>query len=329
VRLFGSPLFPRPLDAPVPVASFEEELPAANVESRERIELGAAVYRVRCAGCHGVTGDGQGEAAAYMQPKPRDYRQGVFKFTSTPYGMKPVRADLVRTIRRGAKGTAMPAFRWMSEEELQAVIDYVILLSQRGEVELYVATIAEIEYDPSDDISDGVFLEGLTTVRDRWNAAESSVVYPLTPPPAYDDASIVEGRRAFLTRGCSKCHGDDGKGQTKWLSHEYIAQQESLPPAQRDQINLDVWNHPAPAADLTARMLHGGRRPIDIYRRIFTGINGTPMPSFSEALSAEPETIWQLVDYVQSIVEGRKVDFSSLAGLQSPDGAAGPPAGQP
>jgi hypothetical protein len=53
-------------------------------------------------------------------------------------------------------------------------------------------------------------------------------------------------------------------------------------------------------------MLHGGRRPLDIYRRIHTGISGTPMPAFGDALAAEPETIWNLVHYVLSIVEGRQ-----------------------
>ena len=56
------------------------------------------------AGCHGVTGDGQGPAAQYLNPPPRDYRLGQFKFTSTPRGSKPRREDLARIIRRGAKG---------------------------------------------------------------------------------------------------------------------------------------------------------------------------------------------------------------------------------
>jgi len=38
--------------------------------------------------------------------------------------------------------------------------------------------------------------------------------------------------------------------------------------------------------------------PIEIYRRIYSGINGTPMPSFANALKDNPETIWDLVSYV-------------------------------
>ena len=48
-------------------------------------------------------------------------------------------------------------------------------------------------------------------------------------------------------------------------------------------------------------MLHGGRRPIDVYRRISSGINGTPMPGFNTAL--KDEQIWQLVHFILSLVE--------------------------
>src|SRR6185369_199672 len=115
------------------------------VEKLDRLQLrhGLEVYTRQCSGCHGSTGDGQGPAAKYLSPPPRDYRLGRFKFTSTPRGSKPRRADLVRIIRRGAKGTSMPTFRWMREEELEAVIDYVILLSSRGELEYRLARVAQ------------------------------------------------------------------------------------------------------------------------------------------------------------------------------------------
>ncbi len=194
-----------------------------------RLNNGARVYRDRCVGCHGVTGDGQGEAADFLQPKPRDYRKGVFKFTSTPYGMKPSRSDLIRTIRRGAKGTSMPAFPWLPEQDLEDVIDYVILLSQRGEVEASVATIAESDYEEDEDIDPADFLDALETTQESWAAATDAVVLPVSAEPAYDAESIAAGRAAFLSKGCSKCHGEDGKGQTEWLSHEFLAEQESAP----------------------------------------------------------------------------------------------------
>jgi hypothetical protein len=113
----------------------------------------------------------------------------------------------------------------------------------------------------------------------------------------------------------------NAKGQTEWLSAEFIAAQESAPEGRRVLINYDAWNHPAPAADITARMLHGGRRPIDIYRRIYTGINGTPMPAFVHIFRENPDDLWHLVHYVIHIVDGGDptvgIDFEDVMGSTS------------
>ncbi len=322
-RFFGTPENPRQM-IPAEGADLEsEDVELVSAVDEKHLRRGAEAYNARCAGCHGVTGDGQGAAAEYLQPKPRDYRRGVFKFTSTPFGVKPTRFDLVRTVRYGAKGTSMPAFPWMTNEDLDAVVDYVIALSQRGEVEEQVAQIAEFDYAEDEQIAPGEFTDALDNVRSSWEMADQQVVQPSTARPPYDAASIAAGRRAFLTDNCWKCHGKDGKGQTDWLSHEFISEQEALPADQRIEINRDAWGEVAPAADITARMLHGGRRPIDIYRRIHTGINGTPMPAFSATFAEDPDKIWHLVHYVLSIVEGGAAE---LADEVDPTQPTDPPA---
>jgi mono/diheme cytochrome c family protein len=315
-RLFGSTLRPRLL-VPAEDGSQEDgELRLVDALDPDRLRQGAAAFKRRCAGCHGEAGDGNGVAAAYLQPRPRDYRPGVFKFTSTPYGAKPTRTDLERIVVYGAKGTSMPAFRWLPDEELQALIDFVMVLSYRGEVERSIAQIASFDYEPEDEIAWQEFTDAVRQVHERWQSAERQVVMPASVQPPYSDETIVAGRRAFLTHGCSKCHGEDGRGQTEWLSSEFLARQQSLPEEERIQINYDTWGNVAPAADLTAGMLHGGRRSIDIYRRIYTGINGTPMPAFGQALAAEPDTIWHLTHYILSVVERRQVE--GLDTIQAP-----------
>jgi cytochrome c553 len=104
-----------------------------------RLVAGYQVYSQRCVQCHGVSGDGNGPSAGSLFPRPRDYRKGIFKFTSTPYGIKPARSDLVETVRRGISGTSMPSFHLLPDADVQAVVDYVIALSQRGELELQMA----------------------------------------------------------------------------------------------------------------------------------------------------------------------------------------------
>ena len=101
------------------------------------IEGGYALYRKHCLHCHGVFGAGDGPTAAFLYPRPRDYRPGIFKFTSTnPVNAKPTRADLRKTLLYGLHGTSMPGFEAiMTPSEIEQVIDYMTFLSIRGETE--------------------------------------------------------------------------------------------------------------------------------------------------------------------------------------------------
>lgn len=264
----------------------------------ERLKRGALVYQQRCVHCHGVSGDGAGPAAAWLNPKPRDYRRGKFKFTTTPYDAKPRREDLVRTVRNGIIGTSMPAFNLLSEKEIDAVVDYVLALTHRGELEIQLAAEAEA----SEKVDPELIPDLVSLVLDPWKDADANAVSPLTPAPIFTAEHVAAGKQAFLTRGCSKCHGEDGRGQT--------------PDNLRGDLK-DFWGHPTKAADLTSGMLRGGRRPEDIYRRIYSGINGTPMPSFQSVLANEPETYWNLVAYVLYVSNRRRAGNVPEAGLLS------------
>lgn len=272
------------------------KFPGAPKHDAARLALGARVYTRHCRQCHGVTGDGNGPAAAYLLPKPRDYRPGIFKFTSTVYGSKPLREDLVRTVTRGVAGTSMPSFRLLPREETDAVVEYVLALTRRGELETQLADAAEFDGQVDPRAVPGV-VEALAA---KWSAARGQVVFPATPMPAFSAADVAQGKEAFLTRGCSKCHGDDGRGQTK------------------ENIGVDAWNNPTKAADLTSGMLRGGSEPLDVYRHIIAGINGTPMPAFKDALAKEPETMWKLTAFVLDLSNLRRKGGVPEAGLLKP-----------
>ncbi len=254
--------------------------------SSDHLKFGAQIYNYRCAQCHGVTGDGAGPAAPFFAPLPRDYRRGIFKFTSTPYGSIPRREDLKRTVRRGVPGTAMPSFDLLSDREIDAVVDYVLVLTQRGELETALAIEAESEEELDPDVVE----ELVQAVRDRWDFSRVQIVHPLTPMPPITDETIAAGKETFLKRECFKCHGKDGRGGT----------------VGGVEVGVDAWGHKTAAADLTSGMLHGGNRPIDVYRRIYSGINGTPMPAFKDVLGKEPETIWHLVHFILFLSDQRR-----------------------
>ena len=120
---------------------------AAGPVASDRTGRASGLYRQHCSHCHGITGDGKGPTAPYLNPYPRDYRMGVFKFKATPKGGRPRREDLRRVLINGVAGTSMPSFKLLPESEREALIDYVIYLSVRGEVEraLYEEMALELE----------------------------------------------------------------------------------------------------------------------------------------------------------------------------------------
>ena len=93
------------------------------------------MYRRHCAHCHGISGDGAGPTASFLNPYPRDYRRGIFKFKSTPRTEPPTKEDLKRILHEGIAGTAMPSFKYLPNDELEALASYVRYLSVRGQVE--------------------------------------------------------------------------------------------------------------------------------------------------------------------------------------------------
>ena len=105
-------------------------------ESPQEIDMGLylqgrAIFEQQCAPCHGRTGRGNGDWAAGVPDKPRNFRKGIFKFRSTPGGFLPTTADLERTLRTGISGTMMPAFTQLQKHDIQSVLAYVRSFSSR------------------------------------------------------------------------------------------------------------------------------------------------------------------------------------------------------
>ena len=85
-------------------------------------------------------------------------------------------------------------------------------------------------------------------------------------------------------------------------------------------VGTDAWGNPTKAADLTSGMLRGGTEPLDIFRHIDSGINGTPMPSFRDTLKSEPAIIWNLVSYVLYVADIRREGSIPDSGILEEDG---------
>ena len=118
---------------------FEPQNIAASVmsvpQTDGQVARGKQVYERRCVGCHGVKGDGNGPAATFLDPRPRDFTLGAFKFRTTPSGSLPTDGDLYRTLSRGVRWTAMPTWHEIPEKDRIAVIAFIKTLSPRWKEE--------------------------------------------------------------------------------------------------------------------------------------------------------------------------------------------------
>src|SRR5262249_10505459 len=151
----------------------------------------------QCMHCHGVSGDGDGPTATFLWPPPRDYRPGIFKFTSTSgssNGSKPTRDDLRRTLRMGIPNTSMPSFTsLLSDNEIEQVIDYVMFLSMRGETELNLISeaVAFSEEEADTAVTPELARQSAQAVFDLWKGAKDNVIEPKAPRSESTRASIL------------------------------------------------------------------------------------------------------------------------------------------
>ena len=150
----------------------------------------------------------------------------------------------------------------------------------------------------------GLTLSGLvTTLKLDWQDADKpeSVVNPTVPRTPSSSESIARGRKLFLSKEakCASCHGETARGNG--TSTEAFNDLPGKPPGTKsDKPGLfDNWGNIVKPRNLTTGVFRGGRRPIDIYRRIHSGIKGTPMQAFGTTL--KEEQIWDVVNYVLSI----------------------------
>jgi mono/diheme cytochrome c family protein len=288
-----------------------------------QLRAGRRYYHRHCMHCHGVSGDGNGPTAQYLNPLPRDYRLGIFKFTNIKDQEGASRDDLARIIKQGIPGTYMPSFMLLPDNERVAIIEYVRFLAMRGQFEKGLAdelndfsdeAWSEMSGEDRDARLEEVFGEEgyfpdtvndtADQIAENWNnyELEESVIVPGVPRVPDTPESRRRGRELFMSKKaqCASCHGASGLGNgPQTYSRNKLPSGET---AKKPGL-FDRWGHPIQPRNLTRGIYRGGRRPYDIYCRITSGIKGTPMAGFKAVFEKE-EDIWNVVNYVLSIPQG-------------------------
>jgi cytochrome c oxidase cbb3-type subunit 2 len=200
--------------------------------------------------CHGVYGDGAGESAPYLDPKPRDFTKGTFKCRSTPSGSLPLDGDLYDTITRGVHASNMPSWRPLTKQQRLDLVAYIKTFSPKFREELPAAPIQ------------------------------------IPPEPATTPESVQRGAALFQSMNCWSCHGKEGRGNGP------------------SALTLtDSKGYPIRPYDLTSgTRFKCGSSNRGLFRDLSTGLDGTPMPSFADAL--KQDQVWDLVHYIHSLQKG-------------------------
>lgn len=87
---------------------------------------GATIYKKNCAGCHGLSGAGDGPAAVTLMPKPSNFVASNYKDSTGKMLKDYSEADLIEIIEYGRKGTAMPRWkRLLSSDDVANVLSYI------------------------------------------------------------------------------------------------------------------------------------------------------------------------------------------------------------
>ena len=108
-------------------------------------------------------------------------------------------------------------------------------------------------------------------------------VVPVVEPRGAERASLAAGRQAYEQADCAECHGTLGRGD-----------------GGKGADLRDDRGIPSRPADMQLKWkFKGGGTVQDLYLRLTTGLDGTPMPSYAKTLTDEQR--WALASYSWSL----------------------------
>ncbi|MFQ5589980.1 MAG: c-type cytochrome [Phycisphaerae bacterium] len=249
---------------------------------------GRTAYATYCVGCHGVAGDGQGPAAVFLDPKPRDFRLAKFKFSSTRSGMLPTDGDLKRTIRRGLRGSAMPGWKLLPTGTVEALVAYIKTFSPKWTSSRRATPIPRVG-DPYR------FLVDKAEAIKRGEAVYHGFATCWTCHPSYLPVESVNAHLIAMENPPRSAFRDN------------LFESEGKPNENGEMI------YPP---DFRRDYVRSGSTVEDLYRSVAAGITGTAMPTwvdsmdYASSIEGRPPVVrtadlWALAYYVQHLIRLR------------------------
>jgi len=281
------------------------------------IDEGRQAYTTYCAGCHGPDGDGNGPAAGFLHPRPRNFQNASFKFSSTRAGSLPTDEDIKRSIRKGLKGTAMPDWPLLSDHTVESLVAYIKTFSSKW-VERPTAARVPVVNDPYRAVAD-------------------------------KSAAIQRGEGIYHGyAACWSCHPayvPDARINEYLAAVELPTREGFRPGIEQSEAKVSGEGELIFPPDFRRDFVRGGMSVDDLYRSIAGGITGTAMPTWVDSMDlksahggalVQPADLWATAYYVQSLIDQRPARITEGAVAVRPrpqtlyfNGEIPPPAEEP
>ena len=220
----------------------------------EDLAAGKTLYAEYCTHCHGEHGDGQGVMADLLDPRPRDFRRGIYKIRRTPQGELPTDEDLLRIIGNGMPGSSMPGWSGvLSDAEIWQLVDYIETFSE----------------DFADYPAEQQFLiEGI---------------------PEATQESVARGAEVYVKAECAKCHGESGRGNGPSASEQQDEWENKIWPA--DLTQPGALRGGGTAADIYRTLTTGGNgTPMPSFSDAWTHEDLGHLANYVVSIGREP--VW-------------------------------------
>jgi len=246
------------------------------VATPQLVEKGKQFYSVQCAVCHGAAGKGDGPGAAALNPKPRDFTSGYWRFGGQP-------THVFKTITEGSPGTSMAAFGTLSVEERWALTHYVRSIAPNPPDDT-PEDLAALGVDKTSEnrgqnaeVRQPAQQIPLSFAMKRLAEKEMAAADVTTLPVGKETQSL--GEKLYQTN-CMSCHGLNGKGGI---------------PITRISVNPPVYLKTRDFRDATGSWLVDRTQFIDLVSK---GLPGSGKPGIAHFSSEEWDALYQ---YVQSL----------------------------
>jgi len=251
----------------------------------------AEIYEHRCSVCHGENGAGDGPAADFLYPRPRDFTMGLFKFKTSPGDLPPRDDDMFQAIKFGLPGTSMPGWSdLLSDEQIRGLITTV--------KQFDISAIWAPEDAPWEDFDDdGRYKKLDLNVITEQESTDSQILYSAE--------SVAKGESVY-EENCRKCHGEQGRGDI--TSGKFLEDDWGYRTWPRDLTKPWTWRTSgSPYGNTEIGKDDQTRDEVirNIYTSLSIGIPGTPMPAHRGAGEDEEDAIstedrWHVANYAYS-----------------------------